>query len=177
MAEISPLLSKYAQKKKIKFFIKDIPKPAKILEVGCGDVWLGIYLKKNGWKNYVGLDLVPPADIVGNIINWKKLGIKGNSFDVIIAFEVIEHINCFQEFFDILKPDGLLMLTSPVPHMDWLCKLLETLGLNQKRTSPHDHLFCFKDIPLFKPIDVKTVGFISQWGKFRKPIIKTAKQR
>ncbi|NIM57424.1 MAG: methyltransferase domain-containing protein [Candidatus Aminicenantes bacterium] len=176
MAEISPLLSKYAQKKKIKYFLKDIPKPAKILEVGCGSFWLGNYLKKSGWKNYVGLDLRPPADIVGNILNWKKLGIKGNSFDVIIAFEVIEHINCFQEFFDILKPGGLLMLTSPVPNMDWLCKLLETLRLNQKRTSPHDHLIYFKDIPFFEPIETKTVGFISQWGKFRKPIIKTAKR-
>jgi SAM-dependent methyltransferase len=163
-----PLLSKYAQKKRIEYSVKDIPKQAGILEVGCGSGWFGNYLKRNGWENYVGLDIVPPADIVGDIRDWRKLGIKQNSFDIIIAFEVVEHINCFQDFFDILKPDGLLILTSPVPHMDWLCKLLETIGLNQKRTSPHDHLIYFRDIPLFKPLDIKKIGFMIQWGKFRK---------
>ena len=164
-----PVLSKYAQKQKIKYFINGIPKDLKILEVGCGDSWLGNYLKNNGWLNYVGLDLTPPADIVGNILNWRELGIKKESVEVIIAFEIVEHINCFQEFFDILTPGGLLMLTSPVPHMDWLCKLLEIIGLNQKRTSPHSHLIYFKDIPYFIPIEIRTIGFISQWGKFRKP--------
>lgn len=164
------LLSDYAQKKRINYAVKDITKDARILEVGCGDGWFGKYLKENGWNNYVGLDIVPPADIVGNILDWRKLGIKEQSFDVIIAFEVIEHINCFQEFADILKPGGLLMLTSPVPHWDWLCKILETIGFNQKRTSPHDHLIYFKDIPFFKQLEIRTIGFLIQWGKFRKPL-------
>lgn len=165
-----PLLSKYAQKKKIDYFIKTIPRQAKILEVGCAEGRLGNYLKRNGWKNYIGLDILPPADIVGNILDWKKIGIKEQSFDVIIAFEVIEHINCFQEFFDILKPGGLLMLTSPIPRLDWLCRLLEAIGLNQRRTSPHDHLIYFRDIPLFEPAEIRTIGLMAQWGKFRKPI-------
>jgi SAM-dependent methyltransferase len=164
-----PLLSKYAQKKRIEYSVKDIPKQARILEVGCGNGWFGNYLKRNGWENYVGLDIAPPADIVGDILDWRELGIKEGSFDLIIAFEVVEHVNCFQESFDILKPGGLLILTSPVPHMDWLCKLLEMAGLNQKRTSPHEHLLYFKDIPLFRPLDIKTIGFMMQWGKFRKP--------
>ncbi len=164
------LLSRYAQRKRIDYFVEDIPKDAKILEVGCGDGWFGNHLKRNGWRNYVGLDIVPPADIVGNILDWRKLGIKEGTFDIITAFEVIEHIDCFQEFNDILKPGGLLVLTSPVPHMDWLCKLLETIGLNQKRTSPHNHLVYFRDVPLFEPLEIKTIGFLIQWGKFRKPI-------
>ena len=165
-----PPLSKYAQKEKIEYFIKDIPKESKILEVGCGRGSLGNYLKKNGWINYIGLDVVQPADIVGDIRSWRDLGIEGQSFDVIIAFEVVEHVDCFQEFFNILKPGGLLMLTSPLPHMDWLCRLLEIIGLNTKRTSPHSNLIDFKKVSLFDLLEIKIVGLISQWGKFRKPI-------
>ncbi|MBL8148314.1 MAG: class I SAM-dependent methyltransferase [Blastocatellia bacterium] len=165
-----PLLSEYAQKKKIGYFIDPIPKEAKILEVGAGSCWLSDYLKKNGWKDSISLDLQPPADIIGSIFDWRMLAITEASFDVIVAFEVVEHVHCFKEFYDILKPDGLLMLTSPLPHMDWICKILEAIGLNQKRTSPHDHLIYFKDIPLFTPIDIRVVGFIAQWGIFKKVV-------
>ncbi len=45
---------------------------------------------------------------------------------------------------------------------------LETLGLNQKRTSPHDHLIRFLDVPYFQHKEVRVMGFLSQWGVFRK---------
>ena len=163
-----PLLSQLAKTKKIKYFFRDVPKKAKILEVGCGDYWLGKYLKSHGWKNYQGLDLKPPADIIGDITTWPKIGLKPNTFTVIVAFEVVEHVDCFQELWQLLKPDGHLFLTSPVPSMDWLCRILESVGLNQKRTSPHNHLINFKNIPLFVSLEVKTVGLIAQWGKFSK---------
>jgi SAM-dependent methyltransferase len=167
-----PVLSAYARQKKIAYFMQDIPKSARILEVGCAEGWLGQYLKTHGWLNYVGLDLRPgAADVVGDIRDWQKLAIPARSFDVILAFEVVEHIHCFQEFFDLLKPGGLLMLTSPVPHWDWVCQCLEKLGLNQPRTSPHDHLIDFKEVPLFEPVEIKIVGLLAQWGKFRKPLI------
>ncbi len=55
------------------------------------------------------------------------LRIESESFDVTIAFELIEHVDCLQQLFDILKPGGVLMLTSPLPHMDWLCLLSQFL--------------------------------------------------
>jgi len=171
-----PLLSTYSQKKKIQHFVDKIPEKARILEVGSADYWLGKYIKSNSWENYVGMDIKPPADIVGNILDWKELGIKENYFDVIIAFELVEHVNCFKELFDILSAGGILMLTSPVPHMDWLCRFLEIIGLNQKRTSPHDHLIYFRNIPFFEPIEIKTVGFMAQWGIFRKPLDSKTKE-
>ncbi len=97
------------------------------------------------------------------------MGIKPESFDVIMAFELIEHVDCTQEFFDILRHGGLLMLTSPVPHMDWLCQAFESVGLNQKRTSPHGNLVYFKELKLFQPVEIKIVGGMAQWGTFRKP--------
>jgi len=165
---IPPLLSLYARQKKINYFLTRIPKYYRILEIGCGDGWVRKYLEKNGWKNYVGLDIVPPADIIGDIRDWKLLGIKDGSFDIIIAFEVMEHIGCFKECYEILKPDGQLMLTTPLPHMDWIMKILEWLNLNQKRTSPHEHLVYLKDVPYFEKKECKVVAFLSQWGTFTK---------
>ncbi len=161
-------LSQIARKKKLQYFFKDIPKSYKILEIGCGDYWLGKYLKNEGFKHYQGLDLQKPADIVGDIKNWKRLKIKPNYYDVVVAFELVEHVDCFKEMHELLKPGGVLMLTSPLPSMDWLCLILEKFGLNQKRTSPHDYLINFKEIPLFKPIEIKIVGLMSQGGKFKK---------
>ncbi|MFQ5924519.1 MAG: class I SAM-dependent methyltransferase [Dehalococcoidia bacterium] len=164
-----PLLGEYARRKRIEFFTPYIPKEAKVLEVGCRDGWFGDYLKNRGW-NYVGLDIMPPADIVGDIRNWEQLGIEKESFDVVVAFELVEHVHCFHEFREIMKPGGLLMLTSPVPHMDWLFRVLEFIGLNQKRTSPHNNLIYFRDIPFFQPLKIKIVGLAGQWGMFRKPL-------
>ena len=164
-----PLLSDYARRRKLAFFVRYLPKDGRILEVGCGDGWFGRQLRDLGWTGYAGLDLSPPADIVGDIREWRSLGIEAASFDAVIAFEVVEHVPCFQEMHDVLKPGGLLMLTSPLPGMDWLCRLLETAGLNQRRTSPHDHLVRFTEIPLFEPVAIKTPGHIAQWGVFRKP--------
>jgi len=170
-----PILSDYPRKKKIEYFTRGLPKQSKILEVGCGDKWLGEALRQVGFVNYTGLDIVPQADIVGDIKRWRAVGIEPASFDVIIAFELIEHIDCISECFDILRPGGLLMLSSPVPHMDWMCWILENLGLNQKRTSPHTNLVCFRDLRLFEPIQIKIVGAMAQWGTFRKPAPSLAK--
>ncbi|MEW5692261.1 MAG: class I SAM-dependent methyltransferase [Candidatus Hydrogenedentota bacterium] len=159
-----PILSEYARRKKIDFFLKQIPKTAKILEIGCRTGWVKEYLLKNDRKDYTGIDLKPPADIVGNILEWRKLGLKEESYDVIIGFEVIEHVDCIKDCYDLLKPGGMLMLTSPKPNTDWLSYLLELLGLSQKRTSPHTNLIYFKDIPYFKQKIIKTVGLIAQWA-------------
>lgn len=163
-----PLLSNYARKKKIDYFLKPIPKEARILEIGCGDGWVGEYLRRDGWARYVGLDLAPPADVVGDIRQWRKLGLQPESFDVILAFEVVEHVDCFRECYDLLRNGGRLMITSPVPRMDWVMQILERIGLNQQRTSPHDHLIAFRDVPFFEHREVKVIGFLAQWGTFWK---------
>ena len=162
------LLSLYARKKKIEHFLKRIPKQSRILEIGCGTGWLGQYLKNKGWNNYTGIDINPPANIVGDIRDWRQLGLKKCSFDVIIAFEVVEHIDCFKECFELLKDGGMLMVTSPVPHMDWILKILEMVGLSQRRTSIHNHLVYLKDVPYFKDKEIKTIGFLSQWAILTK---------
>jgi SAM-dependent methyltransferase len=164
-----PILSSISAKRKCQFFLDPIPKDAKILEIGCGSGWVGKYLKSTGHQNYVGLDLFPPADIVGDIKNWSALGLQAGTFDVIVAFEVLEHEPCSAECYALLKPGGRVVATSPVPEMDWFLKLLETLKLNQQRTSPHDHLIDFRKVPLFELTSYKKVAGLSQWAIFTKP--------
>lgn len=163
-----PMLSDIAQRKKIDYFLRPLPKDAAILEIGCGAKWVGEFLRGDGYTGYLGNDLVPPADIIGDITQWSTLGLAAESFDVIIAFEVVEHVDLFQEAYDLLKPGGTFLITSPVPEMDWAMQVLEGIGLNQKRTSPHDHLIDFRQIPLFEPVEIKRVAGLSQWGIFRK---------
>jgi len=164
-----PLLSDIARKKKIDWFLRPIPQHAAILEIGSGSGWVGEWLRANGWTSYRGIDVMPPADIVGDVREWRDLGLAPASFDAIVAFEVVEHVDCFDACWELLRPGGQLLLTSPLPSMDWACQLLEAVGLNQKRTSPHDHLIDFRDVPRFQPVEIKVVAGMSQWGRFVKP--------
>jgi len=163
-----PLLSSIARRKKFEYFFADLPKSARVLEIGSGSGWVGELLKAGGWTNYVGLDIVPPADVVGDVREWASLGLEADSFDAIVAFEVVEHVDCFQACHDLLKVGGRMLITTPVPHRDWVMKTLEAVGLNQKRTSPHDHLVYLEKVPVFTSKQVKVVAGLSQWGLFVK---------
>lgn len=166
-----PYLSNLARKKKLHFFIDPIPKDARVLEVGCGGNWVKEYMQLNGWKSYSGIDIEGNPDIKGDLNQWKELGLKTASYDVIIAFEVVEHDDLWQSFYDLLKPGGKLMLTTPVPGGDWLLKILETVGLNQTRTSPHTHLTDLRTIKLFRTIFYKQQLGLSQWCIMQKSLL------
>jgi len=165
-----PWLSDYAKKKKIEYFLQQIPRHSRILEIGCGAGWVGDYLRTHGWPHYTGMDLSAPADVVGDILHWRELGLKAESFDSIIAFEVVEHVDCFRACYELLRPGGVLMITTPVPRMDRVLRLFEAVGLNQKRTSPHDHLVDLARVPYFENKVIRTIFHLSQWGIFTKDL-------
>ena len=164
------IISNYAREKKISYFFQDVPIHAKILEIGCGDGWVKQKLNQLGYENYVSLDLYPPADIVGNIKDWEQLGLEADGYDIIIAFELVEHVDCFDECFSLLKKGGKMLITTPVPHMDWFLRMLEFLNLNQKRTSPHNNLLYIKKLKdrWQGEINVKYKIGLSQWGTLIK---------
>jgi len=170
-----PLLSAIARRKKLAYFLSFVPKTDRILEIGCADGWVGSYATANGWHRFVGIDLAdPPAPLPhefvrGDIQDWRQIGLEAGSFDAVIAFEVVEHGDFFKPISELLRPGGLLLVTTPLPHRDWVCKILEAAVLNQRRTSPHDHLIYLHDFPEeFHPVRSKVKGGISQWGVFQR---------
>jgi len=159
------LLSKWAQQKKVDYFFSDLNLQSSILEVGSGSGWLKNELAERGYQKYASIDIVSEADIVGDINQWKEIGMSASSYDVIVAFEVMEHDDIEKSCFDLLKPGGKLFVTTPVPSRDWILKIMEAIGLNQKRTSPHSHLLDLrKDIKHFAIKRIKIVAGLGQWA-------------
>jgi ubiquinone/menaquinone biosynthesis C-methylase UbiE len=75
-------------------------RPKSILEIGCGGGTLGLLLKQRNY-NYKSCDLNPKLK-PNYIADIRKLPMKANSFDVVCAFEVLEHLP-FSDFVSALK--------------------------------------------------------------------------
>lgn len=163
----APPISELARRKKLEFFFARIDPAAKILDLGCADGWVGQWAKDHGYADVTGVDVVPPADVVGDVREWRSLGLAEHSFDVVIAFEVVEHGDYSDAIHDLLKPHGRLMATTPVPHLDWACRIGERVGLFQKRTSPHTHLVDLRRFPRFDCTERVVKGGVAQWAVLR----------
>lgn len=160
-----PIISELSRNRKLALLLSHLDGKKRILEIGCGDGWFTDRLRKVG-HDVTGVDLQQPATIVGNILEWEKLGLKRASFDVVIALEVIEHVDCLTAMRSLCRPDGIIFLSSPHPKWDWAMKILETSGLTQRRTSPHCNLTDFSKLPL-TALKLKRPLWIHQVGVFR----------
>ena len=101
----------------------------KILDVGCEAGYITIQLAQKGAK-VIAIDLIEEPikqlrlrlkdqslKIKLRVADATKLPFAGNSFDIILATEVIEHITRLEKFvtgaFRVLKPGGKLLVTFP----------------------------------------------------------------
>ena len=142
-----PPVSEISRRRKSNLIMNYLQPSDLILEVGAGTGWFAQRLQDSGY-NVTTLDLIGPADIIGDINQWEQLGIPRNSFDAVIALELIEHVDCLTALCSICKIGGLIMLSSPHPKWDWVMRILEGLNLTQRRTSEHINLTDFKNIRL-----------------------------
>lgn len=152
----------------MKFFLPFCNKTDQILDVGSGSDWCTQWLRSCGYPYCRSLDLKHTADIVGDIRQWKQLGLRQGSFDVIFAFEILEHVQCLNEFRQLLRPAGLLMLTTPIPSRDWILRVLERLHLNQSRETPHCNLQDIRTLAGFSTRACRRVAGLAQWGVYEK---------
>lgn len=111
----------------------DLPKDAVVVDIGC---FIGEKLwQLNKKKSYlgVGIDIAVPAlkaaqkiDIYGHkfiAADMERLPFKNNSVDLVMVFDVIEHLTHaergFAEVARILKPGGRFLLHIPIKNNKW----------------------------------------------------------
>ena len=160
-----PILSEISRRRKLKLLMKHLGPGGSVLEVGAGSGWFSERLREQGITVKTA-ELASPADFVGDINRWREWGIPPHSFDAVVALEVIEHVDCLGALRALCKEGGLIMLSSPHPHWDWVMKILEFFRLTQPRTSPHDQLVDFADIALPAVVRLRPM-FIHQVAIFR----------
>ena len=109
-------------------FVKkfDIKKDDKVLEIGCGIGTLTNRLYSEGF-DILGIDISEKAIKFGKKVygksapikslDFRKNNFKDNSFDVVLSFDVIEHIPNIKEHLTevkrILKPNGRYIFQTP----------------------------------------------------------------
>lgn len=123
--------------------------PRSILDIGVGDHVFEHYIEENTDITYTSLDIAEDLrpDIVADIT--KGIDTKSDSFDVVCAFEVLEHIP-FQDFERVLEELKRVARTHVVislphfgPPIQFLLKLpfLPTIRFACKLLYPKEHIF------------------------------------
>lgn len=111
-----------------------------ILEIGCGQGFNTYLLSKDKQNNVIGIDLSKEDIEISRqrypninflIMNAEKLTFKNNSFDVVYAIEILEHIDhldkVLSEVKRVLKKGGKFIVSIPYHNSEkWLLKLRPT---------------------------------------------------
>ena len=142
-----------------------------VLDIGCATGALLVSLRDRGWR-VTGVEISPSAEYaqkerkldVRNI-PLEEINFPSESFDVIHASHLVEHLNDPRSFFleisRILKKDGTLFITTPN-----ISGFQARLFGGRWRSAIFDHLYLFSKRTLLKML--KTCGFkvkgVYTWG-------------
>ncbi len=157
-----------------------------ILDIGCGG-GSTLVASKDYFSNFSGIDIVDERandlpiriDFSKVDLNFEKLPFPDSAFDMVTAFQTIEHLEnpffVMREAKRVLKPDGLFMLSVPNPyHISFKMKYLFTSNM-PPWTEFNNHLtFLTKDVfkkTYLKEFDLVEVihqrGSVPFWGRLR----------
>lgn len=157
-----PFITRYVANKRLNLILRSLKRyerkvkkdQIKILDVGCGNGYFTKEIRKRGY-NVVGIDKHTPKtakwmsfqpDYVMDALN---MDFPDNSFDIIIALEVIEHCPCVPEINRVLKPEGLFFCSTPTPRTEWLRHIVVGLGLLEAQDfENHDHIVDLRKVPM-----------------------------
>lgn len=145
--------------------------PASVLDIGCATGALLAFLAEDGWR-VTGIEISSCADYARSKRNLqvRSLPLEENkfsaeSFDVILASHLIEHLNepmgFLKEAYRLLKKDGYIFITTPN-----ISGFQARLFGGKWRSAIFDHLYLFSRRTLIKML-IKA-GFrvekVSTWG-------------
>lgn len=104
-----------------------LPKKGLILDLGCGEGY-GTKIISQYVKKIIGLDIEKETiehaskkyqskNCIFELYDGVKIPYKSNTFDAVISFQVIEHIqndlNYISEVYKVLKKNGIFIVTTP----------------------------------------------------------------
>jgi len=109
-------------------FVSNYIKNKNVLDAACGTGYGSEFLSKIGAKSVTGLDRSKTAisyaksnyenpNLKFEVGNVEKTHFKSNTFDVVVALEILEHLSNPMDFLvecqRILKSDGCLVISTP----------------------------------------------------------------
>jgi len=139
-----------------------------ILDVGCGSAWIAknmlpkkkkvISLDISVTNPQKALSIYPSLNHSGLTADSFTLPFKDNTFDCIVASEIIEHVvspaDFVKELLRVLKPSGKLIISTPYKE-----KIQYVLCIHCNKTTPlHSHIHSFDEKMLMSyPVNCKTI--------------------
>ncbi|MDR0443793.1 MAG: class I SAM-dependent methyltransferase [Treponema sp.] len=163
--------SKFSELEKNLFSQAEVNAPPNVLDVGCATGALLSFLRDRGWR-VTGVEISPCAEYARNERNLdvRNLPLKENnfpqdSFDVILASHLIEHLNDPRSFLveshRILRSGGRVFITTP--NISGFQARLTGSGW---RSAIFDHLYLFSARTLTKLLESAgfTIERIDTWG-------------
>lgn len=120
--------------------LASLGKDAKILDVGCGTGIAAQFIRSRGFGRVFGSDISRTLLVAAKAkrINVALTGeialpFHSSSFDVVTMFDVVEHMDGYEanlrEVSRVLKPNGIVFVSYPNPHMIWLLDMMALIGL------------------------------------------------
>ena len=149
---LEPLLRAW----RTKVITRYLDRETRLLDVGCG--FSGEFLKKVRARigSGVGIDrkvchLDDGRIRLINLTFDRELSFKDDEFGVVTMFAVIEHLDhpgdIVREVHRVLRPGGMLIITTPSPRAEPLLKLLATLHLvSPEEIEDHKHYFSQEEL-------------------------------
>jgi ubiquinone/menaquinone biosynthesis C-methylase UbiE/uncharacterized protein YbaR (Trm112 family) len=149
----------HSERRLREYILSLVPKDAQsILDVGCGSAWVSKSFQKSAVfvcsldvsaeNPQKAMERYPSPNHVGVVADAYHLPFSNDSFDVIIASEIIEHIEdpkaFVTELLRVVKPNGALIVSTPYKE-----KLVYELCIHCHQMTPHNaHLHSWEESSL-----------------------------